>query len=185
MDDQDGVPAPVKSAGEGSAGGSDSSPLSRWLREMTALAGLIAVVAGSWVSVEGLREKANTDKLTADVQLKSAQEQTRQHEMDLAQQKTIHDADLKNKTDEALNLDARNREQRLAEVIGHLLSQNGSSEGDLAILSQFLKDNRESREIVENAVMARLENPRTRKRLTWGSGFTSRLARRRGVMWRR
>jgi len=126
------------------------------------------VVVGSRVSVESLRQKAATDQKTAETQLEAALEQTKQHKLDLEQQKLIHDADLKNKQDEALAQDARERNQRLAEVVSHLFAAKDSSEGDLAILSQFLNADEESRRIVANAVLARLENPRTKEEIDLG-----------------
>jgi len=168
MEEQQGGPDPGKGAADKGSSGGENSPLARWLREMTALAGLIAVVVGSWVSVESLRQKAVTDQKTAETQLEAAQEQTKQHKMDLEQQKLIHDADLNNKKDEAFAQDARERNQRLADVVSHLFAAKESSEGDLAILSQFLNTDQESRRIVANAVLARLENSKTKEEIDLG-----------------
>jgi hypothetical protein len=168
MGEQQGAPGSEKGAADKGSSGGDNSALARWLREMTALAGLIAVVVGSWVSVESLRQKAATDQETARTQLQTAQEQTKQHRMDLEQEKQLHDADLNNKKDEALAQETRERNSRLAEVVSHVFAANGSSEGDLAILSQFLNADEESRRIVANAVLARLENPRTKEEIDLG-----------------
>jgi hypothetical protein len=53
-------------------------------------------------------------------------------------------------------------------VVSHVFAEKGSSEGDLAILSQFLNADEESRRIVENAVLARLESPRTKEEIDLG-----------------
>jgi hypothetical protein len=168
MDEQEDAPAPAKGATDRDSDKAENSQLAKWLRELTALAGLIAVVAGSWVSVESLRQKAETDKKTAEIQQNLAQLQAQQHQKDVEMQQGIHDADLKNKKDEATAQDARERNQRLADVVSRLFDGKSGSEGDLAILSQFLSADAESRQIVENAVLARLETPRTKEEIDLG-----------------
>lgn len=174
MDEKDEAAA-AKADGAAAGKSGEKSALGRGLQELTGLVGLIAVVVGAWVSVEGLREKAKTDHETAqaqhetaEAQLLSAQEQTKQHQMDLAQQKLIHDADLQNKRDEAAAEAARQRDQRLGDVVDHIFSNQGSSEGEIAILSQFVGEDEESRAIVEKAVLARLETPRTSEEIDLG-----------------
>jgi hypothetical protein len=68
---------------------SSSNPdkdIAKWIKDLTALAGLVAVLVGAWVSVRSLQDKAETDKATAQFQFETAELQARQ------QQRKFHDA---------------------------------------------------------------------------------------------
>jgi hypothetical protein len=149
--------------------------VSPWLRDLTALAGLIAVVIGSVVSVMSLRDKAQDELRTAGLEFQKAQQQTLQHQQDLNQQLQIHSADLQHQEHAAASQDAKDKDQRLADVIGRIFTDKGSSEGDLAVLFEFLNDDKGSQEIIQNAVLARLEDPRSRAEIDLGFRLLERM----------
>jgi len=149
--------------------------ISKWIKDLTALAGLIAVLVGAWVSVRSLQNKAETDNATAQVQLRAAELQASQHTADLEQQRKFHDADLLHQDATAKSQDAKDRTQRLESVITQMLRDKESSEGNIAVLFEFINDPTNSKTAngnddvaIQNAIFARLENPRSREEVDMG-----------------
>jgi hypothetical protein len=154
----------------------------RLIKRFTALAALLGVVAGIWVSLKGLHDKNLADQKTAEimledekVKLKIAGEQTSQHQQDLDLQKQLHDADLQSKKESAEAQDARERTQRLADVITRVFTEKDSSAGQLSLLFEFLNGDRGSQQIIENAVLARLESPRSKEEIDIGFKLFERI----------
>ena len=156
--------------------------ISRRIGDVTALVGLIAVLVGSWVSVQGLRDKARADQRTADltlqdekIKLQTAHEQSIQHEQDLDLQRQLHEADLRHQKETAASQDAKDKTQRLSDVITRVFTDKESSAGDLSVLFEFLNRDPESKQIIENAVLARLENPRSKDEIDIGFRLMERI----------
>jgi hypothetical protein len=174
-DEPSDPPSPIGGTGSDEVKVDNKRQVSGWIRDLTALVGLSAVLITSWVSVRGLVDKARADQRTADIMLEDekvkleiAKEQTAEHEQDLDLQKQLHNVDLERQKELAQSQDAKEKDQRLADVITRVFTDKESSAGDMSILFDFLNKDPRSQPIIENAVLARLENPRSKEEVDIG-----------------
>jgi hypothetical protein len=182
MPDESQTPTADKKEAIGTNGVDGDEGISKWIKNLGALVGVFAAVAGIWVSVQGLRDKAiaeeNTAKATLEderVKLEIAREQSAQHKADIDLEIQKHVADLKHQESQTAADQTRMRHDTLAALITHMFSSQGSSEGDIAVLFDHVNHGEDSIDIIENAVLARLEAPRSKEEIELGLRLLERV----------
>lgn len=156
-----------------------NSDISPWIKNTAAMVGVFAALAGIWVSVHQLRQKADTDLAAATAtELAEAhkvevaklqiddQREARKEQRDLELEKLR--MEIKQKSDVIADADKINNRQTLSQIITRIFTSSGSDEGDMASLFGYLGSNQENFEIVTNAVLARLENPASAEEVDLG-----------------
>jgi hypothetical protein len=180
--------APPRNSASADSSGTGDTNVSQWIKNLAALVTIAVALGGIYVSVRQLRAKAEADALTAETARQSAKQvadtnladenvklqiatlQLKQHSDDIAADSLKHKLDL----DTAAALDKEKQEQTsnadLATIITRMLSgtPQQSSEGDMALLFDHLSRDPSTREGIQNAVLARLEAPRSRAEIDIG-----------------
>jgi hypothetical protein len=109
------------------------------------------------INRQTLQEKAEADRKTAelalrseDVKLQIAEEELRQHRQD------------------ADDLKTKDQNVSVAGAIDHMFAANGGSEGNLAVLFRYSQVNPALRDLIINAVVVRLSEPRSVEEIRLG-----------------
>ena len=166
--------------------------LPRWLRTIGAGATVFVALVGVGftayqlhLTAEENREKAQFDKDTSynnsiaeryklQLGLKQIEEQeiqfnsqSNQHKMDLDIEIKKHNLDLQQQKDQAKDAAEKAERDALAALINKLF-RDENSEGDIASLFQYVSPGSKNQAAVENALLARLERPKSREEIEIG-----------------
>ena len=150
----------------------------KWIKILGALVGIASVIAGLWFSAYQLRMKAEADRETARLNLKAEENklklgedqikaQNDQHTADNGFEKEKHGLDTKQQKDQAAAAELKEERAGLSAVINKMFSDT-TSEGDIASLFEYIHHDAASREVVKNAVLAKLENPKSPEEIDLG-----------------
>ena len=154
--------------------------LPQWLRYIGAIVTILGALAGIGFTTYQLRMKADSDTETAKLNRDAERDKlelgktqiaatNRQHEEDNQQHAKDKDLEmdkakreLQHLIDQEKAAEVRDQRNRLSALITKMFSETGSREGDLASLFEFLTNDPGARKIIENATLAKLENPRSK-----------------------
>jgi hypothetical protein len=153
--------------------------VARWIKNLGALVTIFAALAGIWLTVYQFRLKAQADKdaafnnrLAEDDKLKlgtlqindqvaSRKDQSVQRSADNAVELHKHELDIRHEERTASDVDAKSEELTLSNIIQEIFAAKASAEGSLALLFGHISRDRQTTSTIENAVLARLENPKS------------------------
>lgn len=139
----------------------DNSTTLAWIRNVAALVGVLATIAGIIISVLTLRDKAKTDERTATISLESERIKLKIAESQMNEDLTKQQLIVDHETAAAALEASRAENEKVASLISHLFSENESSEGYFALLFRYASEQAVYRSAIENAIVARLGNPRS------------------------
>jgi hypothetical protein len=142
------------------------------IRNISAVVGIVSVVAGLIFTVYELRMKSDADKETAEINREAERDkltlgqaqidaQNKQHMQDYQLEIEKRKLDIQQQENQMGASERRDERERLSSLITKLFDAPGTSEGSLASLFDYVKADPGSREIVQNAVLARLGRPRS------------------------
>ena len=92
----------------------------------------------------------------------------KQHSADNDLVREKYQSEIQRAKEAEADADAKSHSERLAALITHLFNNQESGEGDLASLFEFTDRDPTSKQVVENAVLARLENPKSLEEIDLG-----------------
>ena len=163
-------------------GNTDDSGVIPLIKNIGALVGVAVAAVGIWTSIQSLKDKAKAEEETAKVnlaaqqtQLQIAEKQLEQHSKDNDLQIQLHAIDLQHQDTVSATLDSRSRRDNLASLITHMLSNQSSAEGDIAVLFEHLESQKDNGVILKNALLARLESPKSKGEIELAMRLLSRL----------
>lgn len=176
-------PLPNTGSQTESNGKTGDASIPGWIRNLGALVTIAAAVAGIVFTSWNLYDKAKADERTAaitlegeKIKLQISREQLEQHREDREADFRTHRLDLDQGASLEASKAAKAANDQLAALISHMFANpDVSAEGDLAVLFNDLSREAPHRESIENAVLARLEAPRSREEIDLGVRLLERI----------
>jgi hypothetical protein len=152
--------------------------VSKWIRDFAAIVTVLGALAGIAFTAYQLRMKSDADRETARLnsqaeanKLRLGEDQiaaqNKQHAEDAALDTAKRKLDIQQQKDQADALERKEDHAGLSSLVNKMFS-DPTGEADIASLFEYVHNDDASREIIENAVLAKLENPNSRGEVDLG-----------------
>ncbi len=169
-----------------SEGQSNVGGISKWITNVGAVITIFGALATAIVSVVELKEKAEVDRATAklnadaendklqvaELQIKT---QNAQHEREINLEIQKHTLDINHEEKMSASAETRADAEKLSSLVTHLFNDQNGAEGDFAVLFNYVSENEQNEQIVKNAVLARMESPRSLEEIDLGFRLLERI----------
>ena len=151
--------------------------VAKWLKNAAAFVAVISTIAGicftayQTTQTARLNSEAEQNKLQLGREQLADQKEARlhdsiQHQEDVKLELRKHQLDIDQAKAAIKDADDKNRSDRLSALISNMFSTpQQAAEGDLAALFQYVGVDQANVQTVENAVLAKLENPHSREEI--------------------
>ena len=156
------------------------------VKNIAGIATIAVTLVGAWTGIYQLRLKAQADKDTSYNNAQAEANKLDLGKLQLKQQLDLHTldgdlevekrkAELAQAKDQAETIERKEERNRLSAQIAKMFDGDGTKEAEIASLFEYLKLDPTSSEIVENAVLAKLENPKSTEEIDLGFGLMEKI----------
>ena len=150
-----------------------------WIRNLAALIAIVVAIVGAWKSLEEIRLTAvanrdaeQTKRVIAEKQIA---DQVSARGDQYAFERDKQKSDIQNQKNTATEQQRAKDREVLSSIINHMFLVQSGSEADLAALFNFVDRDAAANQTIENAVLARLENPRSDEEIDLGFRLLERI----------
>ena len=163
----DGDDSPVKAQGADDVPVKLEDGVAKWIRDVGAIVTILGVLAGFGFTAYQLRMKAKSDEESARLNQEAEVDKLALGREQIKAQNTQHMIDIQQQRYQLAAAEKKDEHEALSTLINSMFA-HANSEGDIVGLFEYVHRDDESHEVITNALLARLENPRSKEEIDLG-----------------
>jgi hypothetical protein len=163
----EGDDSPVKAQGAADVPVKLEDGVAKWIRDVGAIVTILGVLVGFGFTAYQLRMKAKSDEESARLNQEAEVDKLALGREQIKAQNTQHMIDIQQQRYQLAAAEKKDEHEALSTLINSMFA-HANSEGDIVGLFESVHRDDESHEVITNALLARLENPRSKEEIDLG-----------------